>query len=131
LGDARGGSAVEFALLALPLLIMTLGSIELGLLMWTTNVLEATADDTARCVAIAGSSCTNGSTYAAGQASRSLFTGSVSAGEVSVLNGGSCNGLAGNYVVVTITAHHWAASGLVSALSRAAIVAKACYPVSG
>eukprot|EP01037_Dinobryon_pediforme_P012523 gene12523-12612_t len=129
--DERGVSGVEFAMLALPLLIMTLGSIELGLMMWTTNVLEATADDTARCVAIAGAGCSDGPSYAVSQATQSLFSGAISASEVSVQNGASCNGLAGSFVVVTITAHRWGASGLVSALSRAAIVAKACYPVSG
>ena len=39
----QGGVAIEFAVVAVPLIMLTLGTVEFGRLMWTRQALTATA----------------------------------------------------------------------------------------
>jgi hypothetical protein len=55
----RGASAVEFALVAVPLLAIIFGTIEYGRLMWTRQALQESATAGARCIGVAGPACTN------------------------------------------------------------------------
>jgi len=56
--DRRAATAVEFALVGLPLLAVSFGTLDLGLILWTKSALQAVAADAARCGAISGSACT-------------------------------------------------------------------------
>jgi Flp pilus assembly protein TadG len=64
LGERRAATAVEFALVALPLFLVSFGAVELGLILWTRNALQAIAADAARCGAIQSSDCTGSNTMA-------------------------------------------------------------------
>ena len=100
------------------------------MLVWTMSVLQTTAELTARCVALSSSACPSGASYAVSRAQQGLFTGAITSSEVAVMSSSTCNGIGGTYVRVTITAHHWAGAGLVTALSRMALTTSACFPVS-
>ncbi|HET6236621.1 MAG TPA: TadE/TadG family type IV pilus assembly protein [Acetobacteraceae bacterium] len=59
----QGVVAIEFAMVAVPLIVLTLGTIEFGRLMWTRQALEATAIQVARCVDVLASYCESGGAY--------------------------------------------------------------------
>lgn len=48
LADHRGVAALEFALVALPFLMVTFGTLEIGLLMFKTSIMEGATRDAAR-----------------------------------------------------------------------------------
>src|SRR5271156_5723092 len=55
--------AMEFAIVASALMLLTLGTIEFGRLLWTQEALDATAIQTARCIGVRSSSCASGGAY--------------------------------------------------------------------
>jgi Flp pilus assembly protein TadG len=61
---ARDGMvAMEFAIAASALMMLTLGTIEFGRLLWTQEALNATAIQTARCIGVLSSSCASAGAY--------------------------------------------------------------------
>lgn len=58
-----GASAVEFALLLVPLLLLVLGTFEFGRAMWTREALQSLADDGARCMGVQEPDCAPSGTY--------------------------------------------------------------------
>jgi Flp pilus assembly protein TadG len=58
LGDRRGMTAVEFAIVGSLMFTVSFGAIDLGLILWTQGSLQAVAADAARCGAISASGCT-------------------------------------------------------------------------
>lgn len=56
-------AALEFALLAMPLLLLVLGILEFGRLMWFREALQMTANQGARCMGVVASSCASGGAY--------------------------------------------------------------------
>jgi Flp pilus assembly protein TadG len=56
-------AALEFALLATPLLLLVLGTLEFGRLMWFREALQMTANEGARCMGVVASSCASGGAY--------------------------------------------------------------------
>ncbi len=61
--DRSGASAVEFALVLMPLLMLAFGVIEYGRLLWTKQALQQTAIAGARCMGILQSSCASGGSF--------------------------------------------------------------------
>lgn len=55
--NCSGATAVEFALVFGPLLLLIVATIELGRLMWFSHALDEVAIDTARCLGIRASAC--------------------------------------------------------------------------
>lgn len=70
LGDSRASTAIEFALLAGPFLLMVFGVIEFSRALWTRQVLANIATETARCVAVVQHECAD----SAGSYSRTKAT---------------------------------------------------------
>ena len=56
-------AALEFALLATPLLLLVLGTLEFGRLMWFREALQMTANQGARCMGVVAPSCASGGAY--------------------------------------------------------------------
>ena len=126
LRDRSGEAAVEFALVALALLVFGFGIVELGRMLWTWQALQSTAADTARCVAIGSSLCTNPQNYAISMAA-ARGVGSLTAGEITIAANTTCAGQA-NFAQVSI-AHTYKSVLAVFFLTPAAgIKASACYP---
>jgi Flp pilus assembly protein TadG len=56
-------AALEFALLATPLLLLVLGILEFGRLMWFREALQMTANQGARCMGVVATSCASNGVY--------------------------------------------------------------------
>lgn len=138
-GGRAGSTSLEFGLIGGTLLVMCIGTIDLGLLLWSQEVLQLAATETARCVALGASPCATPASYAVGIASQYSFTGTITTGNVWVQGNATCASTqghvtAGNYTVVTITDSYWAT--LFSAFEPVAIAlgantartVTACYP---
>jgi Flp pilus assembly protein TadG len=63
--DARGTTAIEFALVAPVFLMLVFGAIEYSRLLWTMHALQQVAFDGARCMAIPQSACASAGSYSA------------------------------------------------------------------
>lgn len=61
--DVRGATAVEFALLVLPLFLLVLGTFEFGRAMWTRSALQSLAEDGARCMGVLEKGCATAGAY--------------------------------------------------------------------
>jgi Flp pilus assembly protein TadG len=59
--DRRGSVLVEFAFVGPVLLMVSLGAMELGLILWTQGALQTVAAEAARCGAIGATACTSSS----------------------------------------------------------------------
>jgi Flp pilus assembly protein TadG len=66
--DRSGASAVEFALVLMPLLMLAFGTIEYGRLLWTKEALQQTAIAGARCMGILQTSCASGGSFSSANA---------------------------------------------------------------
>lgn len=80
--NRRGVVAIEFAILGVVLFMVTLGGMDLGLILWTQGALQMVASDAARCGAIGATGCTSSSgieSYVQTQAANWIM-GSVAAG---------------------------------------------------
>lgn len=93
--DSRGTSAVEFAIVALPLFLLAFGTLEFGRFLWIRNALQETAANAARCLGILQAPCASGGTADTARttsfvvnSARSWYVPLVS-GNVTVLNGAS------------------------------------------
>ena len=63
LRSKSGASAVEFAMVLPPLLLMMLAVLEFGRLLWTREALQETAAAGARCMGMTAGSCASGGSY--------------------------------------------------------------------
>jgi Flp pilus assembly protein TadG len=147
-GRQAGSTTLEFALIVSALLIACIGTVDLGLLMWSQEVMELAAADTARCVALGSSLCSapnSPQSYAASIVNQYTFSGglpNLQPGNTSPVwsqTGVTCTSTSssqtsGNYTVVTITDSYWATT--LSAFEPALLAlganvnrtVTACYP---
>jgi Flp pilus assembly protein TadG len=68
--DSSGATALEFALIAFPLILLILGAIEGGRMLWMRNALQYAVERAARCAVVTPSTCgtlTQIQSYAASQ----------------------------------------------------------------
>ncbi len=127
-GDRSGATAVEFAVVASAAVLLLIGALQVGLLLWTNNALQITAGLTARCAALG--SCSDPASYAVSLAGQWATTGAVKTSDVTVSAASSCQGASGGYskfTMVTISSEQW--SGLlIGPLAGVKLKASACYP---
>lgn len=149
--DERGASALEFAVVALPLILFMFGILEFGRAIWIEQALQSAADRTARCIGLkipqasgcaasALSSCgcydasgnysaTNAQNYAVYAAQQWGVT--VAASNVTPSNAASCN-VSGStsFAQATITYTFSPVTTLIPLLQNKPMSAQACYPMS-
>lgn len=136
LRDRSGASAVEFALVAVPLLMLIFGTIEYGRLMWTRQALQETAIAGARCVGVGGIGCSAaGGEFDAAtarqfvrQTAQNWFVALEDA-DVTISNDDDCGGVDG-FATVTIR-HDFLTpvpAALVGLAESTALSASACFP---
>nr|WP_294521405.1 TadE/TadG family type IV pilus assembly protein [uncultured Rhodopila sp.] len=129
--DRRGVAAIEFALVSLAYFPLCFGIIELGLILWTQDVLQTTALMTARCVAVAAPACmANAPQYAVNTASTWLNSGMLTVTGVSIKTNAACATAPGTAVVVTLTSTYFASGALPFGINSGTLSVAACYPAS-
>jgi len=133
-----GASALEFALLAVPLLLIVVGTIEYGRALWTQQAMQSLAIATARCIGVAQSECSNSGTYSSGKTTAYVISEAAKLGvpleatNVSVNASTSCQGVAG-FATVTINYRFVSAvPEFITALFLGPdLRATACFPNQG
>jgi Flp pilus assembly protein TadG len=136
LRSARSGaSALEFAIVAPALLLLAIGIIECGRLVWTAEALQQSASETARCMGILASGCTSGGGYSSTQTLSYLqgtATGwgvSLPSGDVTLSSSGSCGGASGFSTVVVAYTFHTAVPNLITPFANGITLnISACFP---
>jgi Flp pilus assembly protein TadG len=134
--DRRGTAAVEFALVASVFIVLVLGELEFGRLIWILQALQVTGQQTARCVAIGSSACASAASYAVSVASAHGVVGLTNANvQVTSVTGTGhtgCNPPASNTMVqVKITlAFSSTVATLFPGLNQN-LVSTSCYPLTG
>ena len=133
--DCRGVSALEFAIVAGVFLVLSFGVIELGLLWWTKNALQATAALTARCAGLGACQCAAGACtpaqFAVETASAWVVTGVIGTADVTISSNVACNGTPQTtHTSAAITSRFWASDSLPPPFPSTAISVSACFPTS-
>jgi Flp pilus assembly protein TadG len=118
----RGGAAVEFALVALPVLVFIFGIMQTAWIVWVDNLLQVSVTAAARCGGIGSTTppC-GGKTTADMIATANQVFGPMN-GATFVANGSSCvadggTGLVGTYQITFLF------------VINLTVTAKSCYPM--
>lgn len=133
--NRRGVTAVEFAILALPLFMLAFGTLEFGRALWVREGLEMSAIEGARCIGILESSCASSGSYSSANATtyiENLAGGwgiTLTSANLTLTNNSTnswCSGL--TEVTITYTFQSPVAA-LISALSNGlSLSGHACFP---
>lgn len=130
-----GASAIEFALLLLPFLMLLFGIIEFGRAFWAREVLESVANKGARCMGVLHPSCASGGSYSAGATKlyiRNEAQGlmvSLPDSAITLNNAATCSGVPGFSEVRLTYQFETVVPLLVDVLSGGApLEATACFP---
>jgi Flp pilus assembly protein TadG len=134
----RGATAVEFALVVGPMLLVLLGIAEFGRFFWTAQSLQRVATRAARCVGLLQSDCASAGAYSASstisyvQAQALTYGVTVTSAMVVPNAANTCAGVAGfatvqiNYTFATLV------PAFIPALAAGVpVTAKACFPNQG
>lgn len=133
-GHRGGATAVEFALVVMPLMMLLFAVVEYGRLAWTNAALQQISIETARCMGVAGSNCADASgVYSATLTAQSVATAaaalSVAPPAVTLDRAAICGGVGGLSQVTLTTTFTTAVPQLLTALNGGVtLVAVACYP---
>jgi Flp pilus assembly protein TadG len=133
--DASASSAVEFAILAGPLALLLLGSLEFGRLYWTRQALQETAIAGARCIGVKQSGCAANGTYSSASAEtfiKDMAEGrgiTLTSDDLTLAPNTTCSGLSG-FASVTITyTFETPLPPIIAALADGIdLTATACFP---
>ena len=132
---AKGATAVEFALISVPLLLLVFGTIEMGRLMWTREALQQSAIAGARCMGLTQTACGTAGVYSATmtttyvQAQAASWSIPLSASNITLNAGATCGGLTGFSQVSLTYTFRSVVPVLIKALgSGAALSATSCFP---
>lgn len=91
--DECGSGAVEFVLVLPIAILLTIGAIYLSMMLFATSSLHFAVEDTARCLSIKKTVCTNASsaqTYALTRYAGPKFTPALAASDFVVTTGTNC-----------------------------------------
>lgn len=134
LRSESGATAVEFSIVAIPLLLTLFGCIEFGRMLWTRQSMSEVAVMAARCMGLPQTECsTSGSrdvtksrTYAIGVAAKWGLT--LTTSEVVLDSNATCGGATG-FSRITVT-HSFAtvAPKMIQQLANNPMTVSACFP---
>ena len=133
--DAAGATALEFALVAGPFILLLLGSIEFGRVLWSQHSLQQVATAAARCAAIPQPSCAVKGvfdptlTLAMIDGLAADYGLELQAQDVAVARGTTCGGLDGFTRVGLSYRFQTPVQPLISVMSEGITLrAEGCYP---
>jgi Flp pilus assembly protein TadG len=134
----QGTTAVEFAICALGLVLIVVGFVEFGRLVWTSEVLQEAATEGARCMGLRATSCAAAGVYSSANATAYVVSEAaprgvvIAASTVALSNVAICGGVAGFSKVVITYDFVTVVPALLAALGAGLIVpASACFPNNG
>lgn len=125
--DRLGTSVIEFALLAPIFIMMLIGTIEAGRMMWTRQTLEEVAQATARCMAVEDG-CTGATAQTFAKDRANGYGIDTTLAEVTVNTGVTCKTYPGS-TSVNITEQFDSAIGDLLPAASKRISVSACFPV--
>jgi Flp pilus assembly protein TadG len=133
--DRRGGSAVEFAVVAPVFLLMFFGTEEFARARWTEEALSQTSITGARCMGLQLTSCATAGAYSAAATTAYIQTVAQKWGvtlapaNISLNANTSCGGVTGfSQVTLTLTFNTLAPALLASLSAGKGLSATACFP---
>jgi hypothetical protein len=131
----RASTAVEFAICAMAMVLIIVGFMEFGRLVWTFEVLQETASEGARCMGLGARSCASSGAYSAASTTNYVLGVAASRGvvidpsTVSLNNAATCGGVSGfSQVAIRYTFVTVAPALLTSLVNGFAVPASACFP---
>lgn len=130
-------SAIEFAILALPMFMLLFGSVEAGRAYWTSQAVKDVATSVARCIGVASPECVKDGAFDKEQTLSYAMTSARSFGvpllknSVTIMENAECAGV-GGFAVVTVSHRFSSPVGLLGDMFTDGIVFKrrSCYPVT-
>ncbi|HEY3848048.1 MAG TPA: TadE family protein [Acetobacteraceae bacterium] len=128
---------MEFSICALAMVLMVVGFVEFGRLVWTFEVLQDVASEGARCMGLAANSCASAGVYNSVDTKNYIVSLAASRGvvitaaTVSLNNAATCGGASGFSQVSISYDFTTVAPALLTSLVRGFTVpASACFPNS-
>lgn len=134
MAGTEGASAIEFAVVSGPLLLIVFGCIEFGRLLWIRTALQETATVAARCMGIRHASCAPSGTYSSAQTTsyvQGVATGwsiAIPTSGITLNNNTSCQGIGGFSQVQLSYTFQTAVPLFVSSLSSVPLQIAVCFP---
>jgi len=132
-----GASAVEFALVLGPLLMMMFAVSEYGRLFWTQEALQETAIAGARCIGILSASCTSGGAFNSTnatiyiQAEAQKWSITLPTSGITMTTSTTCGGVGGfSQVSITYTFQSILPQFLDLASTGTTVTASSCFPTA-
>lgn len=130
-----GGTAVEFAMVAVPFLLVLLGIFEFGRIVWTREALQMVAGEAARCMGVLNSACAVSGAYSAGQTLSHVekeaqrLAVSLSSKSITLNANTTCSGQAGFSSVSITYTYKTAVPLFIKSLSKGIpITVTSCFP---
>lgn len=132
---AHGATAVEFAIVVGPLLLLVFGTVEYARLLWTSSALQSTANTGARCMGIMQLECADGGSPSEVNAvafivERAIgLSVAITPADVAIESDATCAGVSG-FSQVTITHTFTTPLPLIfgSMSNGVPLAATACFP---
>lgn len=132
--DRRGASAVEFALVIVPFVLLLFTVVEYGRLLFTRHAFQEIASETARCMGIVAPACADAAQSYSEARTRSLIAAdarafSIAAPAATLSRTATCAGVGGFSQATLTGTFATAVPGLMTALAGGVrLSATACYP---
>jgi Flp pilus assembly protein TadG len=128
-------TAIEFGIIALPLLSLIFGIMEFGRMLWTQEALQQTAIAGARCMGMTQASCGNEGVYSASLAQSYVQTQAanwsiaLTSSNITLTPSTTCGGVGGfSQVSITFTMTSIAPYLLQALTGSRTLTAVACFP---
>ncbi|MBU6497646.1 MAG: pilus assembly protein [Rhodospirillales bacterium] len=133
--DRRATSSLEFVIVAMPMLILSFGTFEFARAAWTSEALQATATQAARCMGVLATDCSSGGAYSSSNTT-SYVTSAAAGWAITVPGSGislsrtaSCAGVSGfSQVTITYTFTSPLAALLAGMTNGIPLQASSCFP---
>jgi Flp pilus assembly protein TadG len=138
-GAERGGAtAVEFAIVLGPLLLVIFGVFEFGRLLWTREALQETATAGARCMGMSATSCAAGGVYSAANATTYVegvatnWGVTLAGADIALNNNTTCASVSApngfSSVTITYTFNSVAPNFITALAGGTTLTTTACFP---
>jgi Flp pilus assembly protein TadG len=128
-------TAIEFGIIALPLLLLIFGIMEFGQMLWTQEALQQTAIAGARCMGMTQASCGIGGVYSASltkgylQTQAANWSITLTSSNIALNASTTCGGVTGFSQVSIAYAMTSVAPNVIQALMGSkTLTAVACFP---